>query len=200
VAIGTVTRAKKRGRFGRAGKLDISLDTIRLPNGEKVPLRATIESKGKGSTGVMTGAIIATSILFFQSSSNILFLMKGKDVTLPKGTEVTAYVAGDITINPKTFSNSTNNSATTNNGINSAKDAGSEELTIKVNSTPQGADIMINGKFVGNTPSAIRLKTGDYFIMIRKNGFNTWERSLSLMSVMSGSEISLNADLEKAKE
>jgi hypothetical protein len=29
--------------------------------------------------------------------------MKGKDITIPKGTEITAYINGDIPLDPKRF-------------------------------------------------------------------------------------------------
>jgi PEGA domain len=53
---------------------------------------------------------------------------------------------------------------------------------------------MVDGKFVGNTPSSVKLKTGDHTISIKKKGFTLWERAISLSA---GSEISINADLEK---
>ena len=39
-AIGTVTRAKPKGRLGKAGKLDITIDFARAVTGEKIALRA----------------------------------------------------------------------------------------------------------------------------------------------------------------
>lgn len=101
-ALGTVTRAKPKGRMGKGGKLDINIDSVRLANGEKVALRAVKETKGGGSTGAMTGAIVASSILFFPAAPFFL-LMKGKDITIPKGTEITAYVNGDITLDSGKF-------------------------------------------------------------------------------------------------
>jgi hypothetical protein len=96
-AIGTVTQAKPKGRMGKGGKLDINIDYLRLTSGEKIALRAVKETKGSGSTGVMTGAIVASSILFFPAAPFFLF-MKGKDITIPKGTDVTAYVNGDVNL------------------------------------------------------------------------------------------------------
>ncbi|MEJ7702004.1 MAG: hypothetical protein WKF71_20550 [Pyrinomonadaceae bacterium] len=102
VALATVTNAKPKGRMGKGGKLDIVLDSVRLVSGEKVALRATKETKGGGKTGAMTGGIIASSILFFPAAPFFL-LMKGKDIAIPKGTEVTAYVNGNITLDARKF-------------------------------------------------------------------------------------------------
>jgi hypothetical protein len=81
----------------------------------------------------------------------------------------------------------------------SASEASSESATpIKVSftSTPSGADIEVDGSFVGNTPSSVELATGDHSVVIRKAGYNAWERKLKVMS----GDIKLNADLEKQKD
>ncbi len=101
-ALGTVTQAKPKGRMGKAGKLDLTIDSVILVSGEKVALRAVKETKGNGRTGAMTGAIVASSILFFPAAPFFLF-MKGKDISIPKGTEVTAYINGDITLDRSKF-------------------------------------------------------------------------------------------------
>jgi hypothetical protein len=92
-AIATVTEAQSKRRMARGGKLDINIDYVRLADGEKPALRAVKDVKGGGHTGAMTGAIVATSIVFFPAAPLFLF-MHGKDITIPKGTEVTAYVNG----------------------------------------------------------------------------------------------------------
>jgi len=95
VAIATVTQAEHKKRMARGGKLDIAIEYVRLVNGDKVALRAIKETSGGGHTGAMTGAIVATSLVFFPAAPFFLF-MHGKDTTIPKGTEITAYVNGEI--------------------------------------------------------------------------------------------------------
>lgn len=96
-AIGTISDATKARRLGRAGKLDVAIDYVRTPANEKIPLRGVRESEGGSNTGKMTGAIVATSIMFFPAAP--LFLMwKGKEYKVPKGTEISAYVNGDFTV------------------------------------------------------------------------------------------------------
>ena len=41
IAWGTVTEAQSKRRMGRAGKLEIVMDSVRLVDGEKAALRAT---------------------------------------------------------------------------------------------------------------------------------------------------------------
>jgi hypothetical protein len=102
IAIATVTEAHPKRRMGRAGKLNMNIDYVRLVNGEKVPLRAVKGGKGGNHIAAMTGAMVATSIVFFPAAPLFLF-MHGKDITIPKGTEVTAYVAADTPLDLTKF-------------------------------------------------------------------------------------------------
>jgi len=90
VALGHVLKAEGKRRFGRAGALELSVDSVRLPDGRTIPLRARRE-KGEGD---MSGARVAATI----AASPVLVWVKGKDVTFEKGTETTAYVSGDVRI------------------------------------------------------------------------------------------------------
>ena len=102
MAIATVTEAHPKRRLGRAGKLKMNIDYVRLASGEKVPLRAVKGGKGGNRVAVMTGAMVATGIVFFPAAPLFLF-MNGKDITIPKGTEITAYVAADTPLDPAKF-------------------------------------------------------------------------------------------------
>lgn len=62
-------------------------------------------------------------------------------------------------------------------------------------SIPDGADIEVDGNFVGNTPSDLQLSEGDHAITVKKPGFSDWGRQ---MKVTAGSSVHLNAELEKA--
>jgi len=102
LALATITEAQHKRRMARGGKLDVNIDDVRLIDGEKAPLRAVKEAKGGGHTGAMTGAMIGTAIVFFPAAPLFLF-MHGKDITIPKGTEITAYINGDIPLDPARF-------------------------------------------------------------------------------------------------
>lgn len=86
LASGTVTEAAHKKNMGRAGKLDVNIDYVRMADGEKAALTATAGRKAGGHVGAMTGAMVATSIVFFPAAPLFLF-MHGKDLTIPKGTE-----------------------------------------------------------------------------------------------------------------
>lgn len=78
--------------------------------------------------------------------------------------------------------------------IISAPDVPKDSMAV-IKSTPQGADVAIDGKFVGSTPSTIRLTVGEHTINVEKPGFTPWQRS---MTVTAGGAINLEATLEKA--
>jgi hypothetical protein len=67
---------------------------------------------------------------------------------------------------------------------------------LSVVSVPDGADIEVDGSFVGNTPSDVQLLEGDHSVSVKKAGFKSWERKLK---VTAGSSVRLSADLEKAE-
>src|SRR5262249_24496558 len=102
LAFATVTGAQAKRRMARGGKLDINIDYVRLVDSEHAALRAVKDMKGGSHTGAMVGGIVATSLVFFPAAPFFLF-MHGKDISIPKGTEVTAYVNGDMKLDIAKF-------------------------------------------------------------------------------------------------
>ncbi len=96
-AMGTVTDAATKKSMGRAGHLDVGIDYVRTATGDKILLRGVQNTKAGGHIGAMTGAIVATSIVFFPAAPLFLFV-HGKDAVIPKGHEVTVYVNGDYPV------------------------------------------------------------------------------------------------------
>src|SRR6267154_3339828 len=203
LALATITEAEHKRRMARGGKLNVNIDDVRLADGEKAPLRAVKEAKGGGPTGAMTGAIIGTAIVFFPAAPLFLF-MHGKDITIPKGTEITAYTNGDIPLDPKRFATQATANPETSvapvpaiaNGTPAQNGNGVDPAlsTVDIKSTPDGAEITIDEKFMGSTPSSLRLAVGDHKIRLGKSGFKTWERT---MTVSAGATAMVNATLEK---
>lgn len=61
-------------------------------------------------------------------------------------------------------------------------------------STPPGAEITLDGKYAGSTPSGIALTPGTHTIEMSLPGFASWKRDLA---VSEGSDLTVNATLEK---
>jgi hypothetical protein len=66
------------------------------------------------------------------------------------------------------------------------------ESNLKINSTPVGAEILLNGKPVGSTPLSVAVKSGEWTVTIRKHGFRPWEK---FVRVPPGETVTLDAVL-----
>ena len=69
-----------------------------------------------------------------------------------------------------------------------------QPATVVVKSTPPGADINVDGKFMGNTPSTIQLTAGDHVVEVEKEGLRPWQRG---MTITAGGNITIDATLDK---
>jgi PEGA domain len=167
--------------MGRPGKLNFAVDHVKAPDGSNLRLRASSTRKGEDKTGtVIVGAVVL---------SPLFLIMRGKDITIPKGTEITAYIDGDREFalgarGPLVEPASTQANAT-------------QSGTVTSQSEPMGADITIDGKFVGTTPSSLQLTAGDHSIVIEKVLYSSWKRT---MTVAAGSSANVGATLGKAQE
>jgi PEGA domain len=63
---------------------------------------------------------------------------------------------------------------------------------LEVSSTPDGADIEIDGNFVGSKPSTLGVAAGPHQISVKKAGFKPWERTITVSS----GHIKIDATLE----
>ena len=72
-------------------------------------------------------------------------------------------------------------------------EAAAAQETLEFSSNPAGADIEVDGSFVGTTPSSIAVAPGDHAITIRKSGYKTWERKMKTSS----GNVKVVADLEQ---
>ncbi len=185
-AIGSVTEAEHRKSMGRGGKLNISINYARLADNEKATLRATKDTKGGGHVGVMTTGMVAAALVFFPAAPLLLFI-HGKDITIPLGTEITAFVQGDIHLDMAKFAAAA--PVSTAAIISPRTEA---QPGVVIDSTPPGADIEIDGAFIGNTPSTVTIAAGSHEITIKKKGFADWAKTLN---VTSGS-VHVSAELE----
>lgn len=178
-AIGTVTEAKAKGRMGKGGKLNVNIDFTRTVTGEKVALRGAKDVKGGGHTGAMTGAMVGTAIVFWPAAPLFLF-MHGKDITVPKGHEFNVYTSGALSVDTAKL-------ASPVSGPSSA--AGTAVLAVA--STPVGAEIEVDGSFVGSTPSSVPVSLGSHNISVSKNGYSSWQRTIKV----TGGTVNIMAEL-----
>jgi hypothetical protein len=83
--VGTITRSSGRKMFGRPGKLDFTIDYIKLGDQVRVPLRSTsTEVRGRNNSA----AAITTAVLL----TPVAVLLKGREVTVEEGRQFTVFV------------------------------------------------------------------------------------------------------------
>lgn len=172
-AVAHVVEAEPKKSMGRAGKLNFSLDYVKAADGSNVRLRAVSAKKGDDKKS----AVIAGAVLV----SPLFLIMRGKDVSIPRGTQIMAYVDGDREVALPAAAETTSSSSSI-----------LAPASLTVTSAPPGADIQVNGDFMGSTPSTLKLEPGNYTIVVAKKDYTRWERSLKLSA---GTTIALDAAL-----
>src|ERR1700693_5451292 len=100
--------------------------------------------------------MVATGIVFFPAAPFFLF-MHGKDITLPKGAEFTAYINGDMNLDIARFQPGSPAPQPDVSAGNYDQQNSPLPAKLQIDSIPTGADIEVDGSFVGNTPSDVQV-------------------------------------------
>ena len=68
--------------------------------------------------------------------------------------------------------------------------------TVTVSSDPDGADVYLDGKFIGNTPAVIEIPAGEHAVRLTYSNRVDWERAVEILK---DSQLNLKAQLSTAK-
>jgi len=98
-ATGVVTDAKASRTMGRAGKLSFTIKDIKLRNGSAVPVRAFNRTSGDNRTGEMVQLMVSMPL----AAAPFFLLIHGTNSTFDRGTEINAFVNGDVRLDPASF-------------------------------------------------------------------------------------------------
>ena len=143
---------------------------------------------------------------FFLPAAPYFLFMHGKDMPVPKGAEITAYVNGDVRLETKNFRANSGQSAQSpaeaqpsptqsEPGTSTTPPVAAPTTgTVEVTSIPEGAEVYADGAFIGNAPATLKLSPGEHKIRVSQSGFKEWSRDVA---VQAGSEAHLSATLEK---
>lgn len=183
--IGTIVLAEEKRRMGRTGKLDFSIDKVRAVDGEYISLHYTLTKKEGGSHAVSTGVMTAGAAVLFWPAAPFFLLRKGKDVVINKGIVLEAFTDSKHVL--KSVSPSTSTAAAP------AASPASGSATLTITSSIAGADIEIDGAYIGSTPSTQTVTAGLHKIVV-KSGGKVWERNLQ---VGASGAVNVNANFDK---
>jgi hypothetical protein len=107
--------------------------------------------------------------------------MKGGDSSIPKGTEITAFIDGDMHLDLVKFGAAPQPAA----------QAAALPASLVIDSTPAGADIEMDGALVGKTPSTVTVAPGSHQISVKKRGFTDWTKTVTVTT----GTVHVNAEL-----
>ena len=204
--VGTIVQAVPKRRMGRTGKLDFSIDKVRAADGEYIPLRYTMHKKEGGSHGVRTGVITAGVAVAFWPAAPFVLLMKGKDVTMNRGVifdvftdqphMISAagpaprnYAMTDLPAQQPVVQFARANQAF---ATPAQYEAAAPGTAVSITADVPGAEIEVDGAFVGSTPSTVTLSAGPHRIAV-KSGTQIWQRTVQIQG---GGSITVNAFLK----
>lgn len=188
---GSIVQAVARRRMGRTGKLDFSIDKVRAADGQYIPLRYSLHKKEGGSHGVRTGVLTAGAAVLFWPAAPFLLLSKGKDVTINRGMVLDVFTDQAHTLQTmpaRPVQAQMSELAPANHPV--APTAGGM-APVTITADLQGAEVEIDGAFVGSAPSTRRLSSGMHRVTVRM-GARVWERELQ---VQSGDSLTVHAVL-----
>jgi hypothetical protein len=205
--LGTIVIAQEKRRMGRAGKLDFSVDKVRSADGAFIPLRYTMQKKAREGKGLSTGIMTAGAAVLFWPAAPFFLLRKGKDVNINKGMIFEVFTDQDHTVGGQVISAAPAPAplAAAQPQIVMAAQAQPQpqfqpqaapavELgTVNITSDLPGAEIEVDGIFVGSTPGAAKLSPGMHRITV-KHGALMWSRDLM---VQPAGNVNVNALLKR---
>lgn len=218
--MGKVVIVGGRGLAGKAGSVNFTVEYVKAVDGSNVRVRGAPTIKGGGNTRVAAAAAVAygpaallvmrgahadirkgtmLSVYVDGERQVALGAAPGALTAAPSGLAV-AQPAATPAAPAKPAASGGLAAAQAPGGQSPeqdvATDAEEDLSTVIVKSNPPGREVTLDGRFVGSTPSTLQLKPGDHTIVVEKEGFIVWKRTLT---VRSGGIVNVDARLEAAK-
>jgi hypothetical protein len=198
-AWGIVTRVERRARLMRDGMIQIDMQGLCLADGSVVGLRGKDPKQENGAQ--LAGGPATNSSLLALPAVPIMVFLYGHDVTIPQGREFRMFTTEDARIDversrldpppacplPHTATRAAAERA-------AAVDSSMAELSVR--SSPNNAEVYVDGRFVGSAPAVLRLPAGEHLITFRLQGWQRYERHLLLTP---GGRATLNAVLDELR-
>ncbi len=102
LATGRVLKAKRGGRWGRAGQLAWSMQDVEAVDGTKILLQFTRHQKGDSKAGTVTTGVIVTGLLLIPIAPIGLLwgFKRGEDAFISAGRRYDVVVRADSLVTP----------------------------------------------------------------------------------------------------
>lgn len=196
LAWGIVSEASPRSRLMKSGRLAVSIRAVCLATGERAPLvgspsgQRPRETRERGEERDDP----ANNILALPALPVLLFVY-GKDITMQEGRTATAFIAQGISLDASRVENGGPNTTCDRDAAAPATSADGLEIlsSVSIRSVPPGAEVTVDGRYLGNAPSTLRLPAGDHVLTVTAAGHKTWERRIHLTP---GGDTNIAATLE----
>ena len=152
-----VSAAQSKKEGDHTSKLDVSAEFVRMADGNKALLRGQESATGSNSGVLDLGP----------------HALVGKDIKLANGSEATAYIRGDVTLDPRRFSQ-------LGGAITPIPAAvlASETTELQISSQPVKAEVTVDNILVGETPVRVIVHNGDHVLAVRVSGYTGWFRTI----------------------
>jgi len=86
---------------------------------------------------------------------------QAQDASITQGADLTAFINGNQQLD-----------------LTRLRAAGGPTTSVKVSSSPSNAEITLDGRLAGSTPSTLRVTSGDHVVLVRMSGFQAWQRKI----------------------
>jgi hypothetical protein len=165
-------------KFTKSGKLDFSIDRVTAADGGAILLRYSPEDKD--AAGLQSGIINSGATMMLGPAGLVLGMMRAKEATFATGMIVEVFTDEAHTLKNEAITRVTESEPEDVEEAAEAEPAEPEFVLadVRINSTPDGAKVTVDGMDVGDTPVSFQVKTGDHEIQIEKDGFAVWKQKL----------------------
>jgi hypothetical protein len=149
--------------------------TVRAVDNQEIPLRLQGSKSRKENA---KGAEVAERSPIPGYPTRLIGAEKGKEYTVYTDGSFAINAADAVAVPPAATSAGAPAAVAAPAAPTAAVDVGMEPASVEFNSEPKGADILIDGTFVGNTPSTLRMTPGRHNLEIRLTGYRSWTRTM----------------------
>lgn len=173
--------------------------TVEASNGKSYTLACTVDSIWSKCASLPEGAVFSAqeikrgiTVWYPNAKGKVV---KQTYVLVPAGSESakaqSPQPASSISTQADDAANATQAEAANTTPAGSVPN---DRVKCNFASTPSGAEILLDGKYFGNTPSVIVVTAGTHNVVLSMPGFAEWKRELT---VTAGSDVDVNAALQK---